>query len=269
MRNLQQFWTQRRIGEDRQVLARLGPLRIWLARAEKEWAFAHEQAEAGNLMDVAQVPEEVLPENLKWSKVLFREAPRDYGFQAAVPNRPIYVEAREPMVLPSGEGATFFVSIPAVVEVWFGQGKQRLKAGQMNSLELGDAWFGSPTEGELCYAIPHPAERDLDDLKVHPNEIVCPVEIMNRSSEALVFEKMCLRPAYLTLYSGMQHLWAGLVRIQNEHLFQRSMIRYSAEAPGFESNLTKIAEARMHADRGLSRLSFRTRFQGDIQFGDR
>ena len=61
MRNLRQFWTPRRIGEDQVSLARLGPLRLWLARAEKEWGFALEYGESVDVLDLTLVPEDVVP----------------------------------------------------------------------------------------------------------------------------------------------------------------------------------------------------------------
>ena len=62
MRSLQQLWSVRRMGEDRVTLTRVGRLRLWLARAEKEWGYAWYHGEEAGLMDMAQVPEDVVPD---------------------------------------------------------------------------------------------------------------------------------------------------------------------------------------------------------------
>ena len=267
MRSLQQFWSVRRIGENRVTLARLGPLRLWLARAEMEWAFAFEYGDPSSIMDLAQVPEDVVPEGLTWKNIIFQEAPREYALQASLPDRPVVVKPAYPVSIPAGEAGSFYVLIPVFIRIALQAGRKEILLGSVPSRALSDTWFGTPTEGTLCYSLPLPAERDLESMEPLPHHVVCPLEVQNRSDEDLVFEKLCLRPRYVGLYSGNSHLWSSLVRIHHEGLFKSTTIRYAAGVPDREPNLLEILKPEKREDKGLQRLTFGSTFNRDIIFG--
>ena len=199
MRSLQQFWSVRRIGEDRVTLVRLGPLRLWLARADKEWGLAHERGEADDVRDIAQVPVDVVPENLDWSNLLFSEAPREFCLRASVPDRPVVVKPSHPVSIPRGESGRFFVPVPVFLQVVVLSGRKEVELGTISTQCLSDTWFGTVTEGDLCYSVPMPASMDFESMQPHAHHIVFPVEVENHSEEKLVVEKLCLRTAYTTL----------------------------------------------------------------------
>ncbi len=266
MRSLQQFWTARRIGDDRVTLVRLGPLRLWLARADQEWGWACEHGECNEVMDIAQVPDDVVPGGLEWTSALFAEAPREFRLQPTVPDRPVVAKPEHPLLIPDGEAGLFFASVPVVVEIILVAGKREVVLGRVPSLRMSDTWFGPAVAGEFCYSLPAPARQALPEVEPFPHLIVCPLEIQNRSGEVLNFEKLCLRPEYLTLYCGAVHLWGGRVRIQHEGAFRGTSVRYIADPPEGEPNLSRIAAPLKREERGLSRLTFSPSFSGDVIF---
>jgi hypothetical protein len=254
----------RRIGEDRVTLSRLGILRIWLARAGREWAFAHEFGESRDLMDIAQVPEDVVPSRLDWAKMVFEDAPRDYTFKACAPERPVVVKIGRSISIPSGQKGVFYAKFPVVVALTLNVGKKDVELGKILSAPLCDTWFGSMTAGDYCYALPEPASLDLDGLKAQPNEIVCPIEIANNSEEVVTMKKFCLRPDQLTLYCGNTHLWSSPVRVQCENLFKSSSVRYSRKQPETEDNLVELAKRKKREESGLQRLGLTSSFSKDL-----
>ncbi len=266
MRSIRQFWASRRIGEDRVTLVRMGPLRLWLARAEREWGFAREQGTVSHILDIAQVPEEVIPDGLEWTTILFREAPREFRLRAVVPDRPLVVKPVHPVTFPAGESGVFFVFLPVFLELIFSGGQQEHSVGTIPTNQLSDTWFGTFEEGEFCYSLPFPASRELETSRIYPHHIVCPVEIENRSADHLVFEKLCLRPRYLSLYCGQHHLWGSRVEVHNEHRNKTSRLRYPRGAPEMESGLTLLSTPRENAEKNLHRFSFGNTFGRDIQF---
>lgn len=267
MRDLRQFWSQRRIGEDRVTLARLGALRLWLARAEQEWGFAYEHAELSQILDIAQVPEDVVPSNLQWRHTLFGTAPREFILRPAVPDRSVVVKPAYPVLIPEGESGTFYILMPVFIRIIVSRGKEELELGIIPSRLLSDTWFGTPTEGEFCYSLPFSAERDITLLNMLPHHIVCQVEIENHSSENLSFEKLCFRPQYIGLFCGDQHLWSSQVRIQHEGYFKGAQVKYQATPPDLEKDLLPLAKPVKKEERGLSRLTFSSGFSRDIVFG--
>lgn len=264
MRSLQQFWSVRRIGEDRVTLVRLGPLRLWLARAEQEWGLAFERGEADGLRDIAQVPADVVPEGLDWANMLFREAPREFCLRPLVPDRPLVVKPAHPVTIPSGESGHFFVPVPVFLQAVVLAGRKEFELGTISTQSLSDTWFGSVTEGDLCYSVPMPASMEFESLRPHAHHIVFPVEVENHSEEKLVVEKLCLRTAYAALYCGVEHLWGSTVKIRHEGGFKGTSIRYSTEMPTFEKGLNEVSKPSKREERGLYRLTFSSAFQNDL-----
>lgn len=267
MRSLQQFWSMRRIGEARVTLVRLGPLRLWLARADKEWGFACEYGETNSIVDIAQVPEDVVPDALIWENMLFRDAPREFCLRPVVPDRPVVVKPEHVVSIPSGEAGLFYVKMPAFIQIVVVSGRNELILGTVPSRLMSDTWFGSPVEGDLCYSLPLPASMEADGLSTHPHHIVCPLEIQNRSDEVLLFEKLCLRPRYVGIYSGNTHLWSSIVKIQHEGLFKSAHVRYSGTQPENEPGLMLVTQPQKREEKGLNRLTFGYAFNKDIIFG--
>ena len=111
-----------------------------------------------------------------------------------------------------------------------------------------------------------PATMDRESIAFSPHQIVCPLAIQNRSDEVLVFEKLCLRPRHLGLYSGSTHLWSSIVRIQHEGIFMSTNVRYTADKPDWESGLLEITRPQRREEKGLQRLTFGSAFSRDIIF---
>lgn len=267
MRSLKQFWTVRRIGEDRVTLARLGPLRLWLARAEKEWGFGLHYGEDDHLMDLAMVPEDVVPDDLEWVHMLFLKAPREYRFEAAVPDRPVVIRPPHPVTIPPGDSGEFFASLPVFVKIVLIRGKTEQELGTISSERLSSSWFGDPKTGELCYTGPEPASLELEALSPEPHHIVCPVTVENRSDQTVLLEKLCLRPDHITLFCGETHLWGSAIRIEHEQGFSSTAVRYAREAPPLEGGLVEVAKPRKRTSKVLQHLSLNASFSNDIVFG--
>ena len=225
---------------------------------------AHEQAEASSLSDIAQVPEDVVPAQLAWSNMLFREAPREFCLQPVVPDRPLVVKPAYPVTIPEEESGLFFVPVPVFIKVVLKSGKEEQVMGTVPSQVLSDTWFGTPVQGDLCYSVPMLARLQLEGLESHSHHIVFPVEIQNQSEEKLVVEKICLRTAYATLYCGSDRLWGSTVKINHEGGFKGTSIRYSKEMPGFEPDLNEVSKPLKKEERRLYGLTFNSAFHDDI-----
>jgi hypothetical protein len=267
MRNLRQFWNPRRIGDHKVSLARLGPLRLWLARADKEWGFAVEHGETDNVLDLDLVPDDVIPDNLEWHKTVFSDAPREFLFKPTVPDRSLLIKPGYPVLVPSKESGVFYLTIPVSVAIHVVSRKGEHFIGSVPSKPLSDSWFGGPTSGEYCYSLPFSAERDVDLLKAKPNHIVCPVTIRNDSGDDLIFEKFCFRPNYLGLYCGDRYLWSPKVMISYEGSFKGSEIRYNNGLPEEEKNLLELAPPKESDGKRFRSLTFSSGFSKDVIFG--
>ena len=253
MRSLQQFWSVRRIGEDRVTLARLGSLRLWLARADREWGFAFSYGEEKDLMDFAQVPEDVVPEKLKWASILFREAPRDYQFGAVAPKRPLSVQAMGPISLPSGESGSLYLIVPVAIDIRVLSGEKSQSLGTVSTERLRRSWFGSPVEGRFCFANPAELMTTIDRTDVNPNHIIFPVEIKNSSDKMLRFDKLCLDLSHAGLYSGVLNLWGSPVTVEFNGPNRECLLTCTDGPPAMEKDLLEVASPRKIETRNMAR----------------
>lgn len=242
MRDLRQFWGTRRLAEDRFGLVRFGGLRFWLARAEREWAFASEVSETSDVADIAQVPSDVVPESLTWVRTLFKEAPRDFRMIAVVPDRPIVVAPSDEMQLPAGERADLYCKLPIGLEVQVQEGKEWVSVGRIEHERLSDTWFGTPTAGELCYSLREPLVLSSEDVPSRADSILFHVQVENRDKAVLRLGAVCLRPSLTRLYCGGEGLEAGPVRLQLDGT-GKQVDDYSGKPPASEANLLQVSTA--------------------------
>jgi len=264
MRALPRFWLEKKLAPGKVALARLGTLRIWLARAAREWGVAVEYGDALPIIDHAQVPPDVVPEGLSWTHIAFHDAPSNFAFKPGTPDRAVVVRPPHPVTIPIGERATFFARVPVWITILTGE-KQDLEMGTVPSQVLSDTWFGDYAEGLLCYSLPLTAQRDAEAHEVLPHHIVCPIEVMNKGNDPLVFEKLSLRVDYLTLFGGERHLWSSPLQIVHEDKGRSSRVEYSTKPPAMEKDLEKLVEAKKSPERGLSRLVFQPSMSSDFK----
>lgn len=240
MRSLQQLWSVRRMGEDRVTLTRVGRLRLWLARAEKEWGYAWYHGEEAGLMDMAQVPEDVVPDELEWHRAFYQSAPRDFIFEATMPSQPILARSSVPCVLPAGESVEFTLMVPARLRVTLmaENGKHELVSCPSERME--QAWFGTPVKGRLCQVITIPPANGTDLSSVRPNQIVVPVRILNRSRKAITLGRVALDLDPAGLFSGALHLWSSPVELIVNETAGSVKITYENRAPEQEKELMEL-----------------------------
>jgi len=253
MRSLQQFWSVRRIAEDRVTLARLGPLRLWLARADREWGFSCNYGEELDLMDFAQVPEDVVPDELKWETVLFKKAPRDYLFEASAPSLPLVVRTMGHLSLPGGESGSFFLVVPVVIGIRVLSDGNSQSIGTVATQKFPRSWFGTTVNGRFAHANPAPLLLDSGQVRANPNQIVYPLEIRNASSKMLRFDRICLDLRQTGIFSGRVHLWGSPLKIEFHGANRECPVVYSDTVPESEMDLLEVVAPRQKETRELAR----------------
>lgn len=261
----QQLWTQSFGAEsDRVIFFRLGRLKLWLARAEREWALAFEESSDTSLHSLSRIPMDVVPADLKWVRYGFRVAPNSFKLLPRTPDRPIVLRPPDLIHLPPGESLPLCAVFPAWVAVCFGDG-DGFNTAPVPSQILSDTWFGSREEGHLCYAIEHPIG-DFESVgDARPSDIVCPVQIENQTKEDLVFERLCLRTSYLSLFAGRSHLWSTPVHIRYTEADPPARFEYPVQPPSHEVGLRRIHQGQPAEEKVFHRFVFGRRFGADFQ----
>lgn len=172
---------------------------------------------------------DAFPEGTEWRRIGSVADLPELRVAPAFPDRAVVVRPEVPFSVLPGERVQFYVGVPVSIRL---MGPSSLSLLQVPSLVLSNTWFGLPTDGELAYALRTRARRDAEELDLDPLRIICPVRVKNQAKELLNFERICIRPQFLSLYEDTVHgLWANessmIVRSDQE----ASRVAYARNSP--------------------------------------
>jgi len=187
-------------GEERELA--VGELRLRLRRTPAELLVAHQH------VATSEAEESVVPgSDLPWQRFLV--GPGELFILPALPDRSVVVQTDNPFWLPVGGKADLFVHVPVWVQVRLRAERESILL-DLPSVVLSQTWFGSFTEGELCYWIRSGAHSEAAADPSKPHLVVCPVEIRNESEDKLLVDYFCLRVRALSLYYDGSQLWSDV-----------------------------------------------------------
>lgn len=164
------WWGERTLAEGERLHGRLGTLELWLERGPREWlATTRHGDDEARTPRLEQPWEGTVPEHDEQTifaeRFAFRRTGDRLQLLPAMPPRPVVVHTATPLVIPGGEEATVYISLP----LWL-----RASAGGELLLDVpvvrqSDTWFGAITgPGELCYASRSRGRLRLEDLPATP-----------------------------------------------------------------------------------------------------
>jgi len=129
------------------------------------------------------------------------------------PPRPIVARPELPLVVPPGESTMIYVGVP----LWIAAHDQDLVLDEVPAVRLSDTWFGTPTQGELCYATRTSLRMDLGDIEPVAHRALCVITVRNDGADALVLERVRLpAPALAIDLDDQGNLWTSPVRLRRE-----------------------------------------------------
>lgn len=215
----------------------LDTLRIWAKKTPEELHLAYKN----NLSEDDINQEE--SQELEWSRWAIDQDYENIAFSPVFPDRSIVIAPEAPFRVTIKGKAKIYVRIPIWVRVdIFGKGNISIQ--EIPTVSLSDTWFGSFTEGELCYWVSTSARRKIEPDSLRPYLAICPIEIINKSEEELFVEKLCLRVAGLSLFQQNEQLWSDKTRVSYRGSNNISQIVVTGNAPSEVKNARKVASPR-------------------------
>lgn len=249
-----QFWAPRALPQDKAAMWRLGPLRLWLARGPGEWRLGVERAEA-DARACNLVPHEVVPELADCTHYALGDGFRDFECAPAVPDRPVVLRPRRPLLIPPGQRATYYARVPVFVRIMAVNGSTKVTLKTLPSKILKDTWFGDSMEGVYSYGLAMTAERSPEELEPQHHHLVVPVDISNHADSDLQFERLSLRLEHVDIYAGREHMWTSRICVSHRSGNANSEIDYTTGAPDVERGL-RLLHASDNKPSSLVRRSF-------------
>lgn len=195
-------------------------------------------------------------EGIQWQRWCYNTKVDSLAIHPAMPDRPILVFTSDVMNLPVGAKVVVYVSIPVTVKALVKTKKIDNVFCQVPSQTLSNTWFGTNFEGEICYALKSLAHLEVKELEWSDHAVICPVEIRNNSDTPFKLERLCIRPRFLNIYTGQQHLWTNRVIITYRGEGEMSKINYQQSAPAEANNPIKLVDAEEVVPEGMIRRTF-------------
>lgn len=207
-------WKKRTLSDGEWLRADFSGLAIVVANCYEEWRIAvlpesHRDLPAGGV--IGDLPAELVFE--RWDN-----APKDSALRFRPTYPPMPVVARPVSILnlsPKGS-ASFFVGIPAWIEVVAECSGKMTPLRAFATEELSKTWHGSPLSGSLGYALKTYARRSFDPALWPEHDIVCAINVVNDGTEMMPFNRLYLQTDHLSVFEGEGRLWSNATRIRTD-----------------------------------------------------
>lgn len=202
---------------------RIGTMQLYLQRQAKQWLIATESHSDDASLPVQQLSLDMFPGHLQPQRYMFAKSSSVCRLVPLLLDRPVVVKTLQPVRIPPGEQATFYISSPVCIRVLLPAADtltSELILTDIAVQRLSDTWFGPSTQvGELCYADKTHARHNKAELKVRPHRAITPVQIQNMSEHMLALDKISIPVPYLSLYGDLDgSLWTDSLIIQHKNI---------------------------------------------------
>jgi len=188
----------------------VGPLRLRATRRPEEWALAWRRLPEHGPAPVEPADPWAGAETARFA---FSETAGPLELMPALPDREVVASPEAPFWLPPGERVRAYVGVAVWVQICVGPGRRLLT--ELPASRPPDTWFGSPTEGTLCYGSRTALRLDLAGLPTLPHRAIVPVELRNSGKEPLEVARLRLpAPSLPVLVDGQGRLWTPPVVLE-------------------------------------------------------
>ncbi|NGP88303.1 DUF432 domain-containing protein [Fodinibius halophilus] len=201
------IWGNFTLSDEERRYFSIGDLHLWLVRRNEEiWiAYCYKS-------DLAcEINPEKLPESVEWSRWAHKNVSDEINIRPVYPDMPLVVHSEYTLKISPKTQIQIYTRIPIWVRISIAENNYQLI--ELPTAKLSRTWFGTLTDGELCYHAVTKARRDLSDVEKKPHLVSCPIIISNRSPEELNFEHFCFRVERLSMFAHNTDLWADETQI--------------------------------------------------------
>lgn len=253
--SLAALWKPRRIEQDACLHWQIGPLELWVTYANDECRVAHRWGE-DSAASVADTREK--PDTLAWQRFALRAPAPTVILRPRMPDRSVIVRPATPLTIMPGQDVVFFVSIPPWVRIELVDGATPpVPLLEVPVVRLSNSWFGSPVDGELCYALKTRARRGMD-AQARPDRTVCPLRIRNASPAPLAVERLALNVMHLAVFQGETQLWTNLGELVHQGADALTRVTIRPGPPPYDNARAQLADMRIHPEKGLMVRAFQS-----------
>lgn len=218
-------------------------LNLIVLNAFEEWRVAKVGGEHHDLAQSGKLAE--LPDDLDWDR--WDNDPNDTKvcLRPTFPTMPVVARPLSVLNISPKGSATFFIGIPAWIEIVAECQGAMTPLTAMPIEELSKTWHGNHLEGRLGFALKTYARRIFEPEVWPLHDIVCSISIVNHGEEMLPFNRLYLETDHLGVFEDEGRLWANAARIRVAAGSQElSDITFAARPAKPNESATEVTPAR-------------------------
>lgn len=252
---------------------RIGPRTLWLERRSHELRVVHAFGDDpldGSLERGAPADEGEIPEGAAQLRFALREGAPAPTLRAALAERDAVVRPESPLLVPTGEEVTIYVSAPLwlALELPAAGGRAARPLVELPTWRLSDTWFGPSTlVGELAYALSTTGQLELAEVHARAHRAITPIRVRNSAPEPLSIVRLKVPLPYLALYRAGGTLWTTAVTLEHEEEGDSAALQLTRGAPreaqADGAQPERIAEARRTGGSNMVLRAFSRIFRSD------
>lgn len=206
-------WSEHTVEDGRWIRFDFAELSLVVLKAWEEWRVALLSEEHLSLPAAGSL--EQLPTGLEWER--WDNDPKDgkLRFRPTYPTLPVVARPLSVLNLSPRGTASFFIGIPAWIEVMAECQGAVIPLKAYPTEELSKTWHGTNLVGSLGYALKTYARRVFRPEEWPEHDILCPISIVNKGGDMLPFDRLYLETDHLAVFESEGRLWANAARIHS------------------------------------------------------
>lgn len=238
-------WGSLSFEESSKVRLEIGPLCLWIARAEHEWLVQWQQAQ-DPMLDMAQVVRDVECPAIKDEDGVLRFATSWEGFRLRIypslADRGVVVRPETPTILGPHDEVAFYVSTPLWLCLETDTG---IPIMEVPTFRPSDTWFGDFQDGELAYASRTAGRVSLSDVRPYHARALTKVSIRNEANEPMMIERINIPVPLLTLFQDSEdRFWTESLSLIAQERGSLVQLQLSPSAPKEAKNAERVTMPR-------------------------
>lgn len=248
------IWRSRTLTDGKIDHIDIGDLHLWIKYQNEEIWIAHAYHDELNRKSALDQP----PKKVEWSRWAHKNSSPEIAVSPVYPDKPLVVHSEYSLKVSPETQIQIYTRIPIWLRLSMAHNGYQLI--ELPTVKMSRTWFGTPTEGELCYHALTKARRDLSKVEKKPYLVSCPIKIINKSEEELTFSNFCFRVERLSMYQYEHELWADETQIiyQGEDL--HSDVIMTGKLPSGITKKHLLTKPRKRVHKSLATRTFKRFF---------
>lgn len=250
------IWGNRELSDKKIDHIHLGDLHFWIKYENEEIWIGHAYNDELKQKSGLDQP----PKLVEWSRWAYENNSSDITVSPVYPDKPLVVHSEYNLKVSPETRIQIFSRIPIWICISLTHNSYPLI--ELPTVKLSRTWFGTHTEGELCYHALTKARRDLSKVEKKPYMVSCPIKIVNKSDEELTFSHFCFRVERLSMYLSENELWADETQIIYQGEDMHSDVVMTGKLPEGITKKQLLTKPRKQVQKSLATRTFK-RFFGN------